>query len=268
MKNFCVFLVLDIVLCSILFSCSCRNDGVGIRKADISEPEVSLSSSVAALDSLSGLLMEEYRKYDLPHFNSGVKKMGKRMEAVFCVSNKDAVDYSFGMLFCCLGIESTAITLKDGAKKALASNEIDFGHPLPCTFEEYFKKETPTCELFEKYCRRCVEAGEFEYFWKFQYAFHSEAEFLVSQDPKNVLAAASDEQYQSFVRKCRICREAIELLSRENPKYASLLEYRQTQADRLGLENNKSFPCVAEAIAGYTKYSMYFRIISHNLLTR
>jgi len=269
MKNYSVFLVSAIVFCSILCLCGCRNEGAGIRKADCSGPDVSLSSPVvSSLDSLSGLLMEEYRKYDLPHFNGGVKKMGKRMEAVFCVSNEDAVDYSFGMLFCCLGIESTSAALTKGARKTMASNEANFGHPLPCTFEKYFKKEIPTCELFEEYCRRCAEAGELEYFWKFQYAFHSEAEFLVSQNPKNVLSAASDRQYLSFVRKCRICREAIEVLSRENPKYASLLEYRQAQADRLGLENNKSFPCVAAAIAGYPEYSMYFRIISHNLLTR
>jgi len=237
-----------------------------------SEPEETVSTisepARTALDSLSALLVDEFRKYDLPHFNPGVSSAQDGYVAMWYTTKEESVNNSFGILFCCLGIKNTIDAMRHGNFEKLAQKEASFRHPLPCSFEEYFKWETPRWTLFENYYRKCVEAGEVEYFWKFQYAFFADAEYLLCYNPDVILKNAPEAQYQSFIRKCRICREAVKVLSAENPQFSSLLEFRKKQAEKYGVDDNRPFPDIPSAIKGYPKQYDYYQTIRHNLLTR
>jgi len=259
------------LLAAVAVVSSCAGRSSASEQAD-SEPAeiVSAISEPAriALDSLSALLVDEYRKYDLPHFNLGVSSAQDALVAVWHPSKEEAVNYSFGILFCCLGIKNAEMAIKRDSPDILAQKEASFRHPLPCSFEEYFKRETPRWTLFENYYRKCVEAGDVEYFWKFQYAFHADAGYLLCYNPDVILKNASEAQYQSFIRKCRICREAAGVLSAENPQFASLLEFRKKQAAKYGVDDNRPLPDIPSAIKGYPKQYDYYQTIRHNLLIR
>jgi len=268
MKHLPFFIVFVFIVIANLSSCNGRgsnDDNVASESIDSGK----MSEAVmASLDSLAGLLIDEFEKYDLPHFNPGVTGLFDGTFVICYPKKEESVNYSMGILFCTFGIDITADYLWKSYKDLLNQKDSAFNHPLPCSFTEYYKLETPTHELFEKYYKKCVETEEVEYFWKFQYAFFADAEYLLSYKPSNILNGASEEQYQSFVRKCRICRSAVEVLSKETPQFASLLEFRHKQAERYKVDDNKSFPSIRDAIKAYPACYDYYQGIRHNLLTR
>jgi len=271
MKHLPFFIVFVFIFIANLSSCNGRgsNDDNFVPESNIDSEKLS-EPVMADLDSLAGLLVDEFKKYDLPHFNPGVTGFFDGVFVISHPSKEESVNYSMGILFCSLGIDITADYLWKRYRYEDILNQKDsvFNHPLPCSFKEYYKRETPTHELFERYYKKCVETGEVEYFWKFQYAFFADAEYLLSYKPSNILDGAPEEQYQSFVRKCRICRSAVEVLSKENPQFASLLEFRHKQAERYKVDDNKSFPSIQDAKKGYPSCYNYYQCIRHNLLTR
>jgi len=264
MKRICILNLFLFFMSAFIVSC---NNGKVDQQTNSVEKDT-IVYDTTSLDSLARLLIAEYESYDLPHFNPGVGKQSIKVEAIYCLSKEESIDYSFGILFCRLGIKSTSAALRQNDIEKLILNQSQFSRPLPCLFTDYFKNDTSTYELFLNYYEQCKETANIEYFWKFQYAFHSEAELMLSTASGDILSTASEEQYKSFVRKCQICLQALEILGRENANFSSLLEFRQSQADRYHLENNRSFLSVSEAIAGYPVYFNYFKNISHNLLTR
>jgi len=269
MKRLFFFIVFVFTILALFPSCEGRGSNEKIIVSEsITAAEYLSETAMADLDSLAGLLIDEFEKYDLPHFHPGVKCNFDGLVVMWYTTKEESVNYSMGILFSCLGVDNAADIVRKGSEGMLAQKDSAFNHPLPCSFKEYLSRKTPIGELFGRYYEKCVETGEMVYFWKFMYAFFADAEYLLSYKPADFLNGVSEEQYQSFARKCRICRRAVEVLSKENPQFASLLEFRHELAERFKVDENKSFPSIKDAIKWYAEHYDFYQLIRHNLLTR
>jgi len=269
MKHLRFFIVLVVTVLAFFSSCKDKGNNDGILVSESNTAAEYLPETVMTeLDSLAGLLIDEFEKYDLPQFRPGVNCNYDGRVVMWYTTKEESVEYSMGILFSGLGVDNAADIVRKGNEEFLAQKDSAFNHPLPCSFKEYISRKTPICELFGRYYEKCVETGEMEYFWKFMYAFFADADYLLCYKPADFLKGASEEQYQSYARKCRICREAVEVLSKENPQFTSLLEFRHKQAERYKVDDNKPFSSIQDAIKGYPAYYDYYQGIRHNLLTR
>ena len=108
----------------------------------------------------------------------------------------------------------------DDAKEAIARLTADLNHPISVEDRDSMSVSEKVAESY----RKCKENGELPYFWQFEFAVQTEADYLISKNYDVFFRSLDEEQYASFLKKITTVVNAVETLAKYDAEVKHALD--------------------------------------------
>jgi len=112
----------------------------------------------------------------------------------------------------------------DEVKEVIAKLAAEVNFP---TDIEFVTGEAPVSEKMRTLYEACKESGDPGLFWKFEYAFCQELNFLIVNNPDLFFKFISEEQWQAYVIRKQSRRAALNELALYDEELAQFKEFRE-----------------------------------------
>lgn len=153
----------------------------------------------------------------------------------------------------------------DKAVEAIVKLSTELNHPVD--IEEAMNFEIPASKKARKIYTTCKERGEISYFWKFDFAFITELQYVIANNPDLFLDKIPDNKWESFVARNKGMTDATRELAKYDGEMNMLDEFIKSNmvAHNIAVDN-EMFQNKEMARQTFIEYKLYFFDIRNNLL--